>query len=90
MIAQAKSRQVRRDWVRDYLQGMSCIDCGESDPVVLQFDHVRGTKLGNVSRMVSKGSPLSVIQAEVEKCDVVCANCHHRRTAKQQGWHWCQ
>jgi hypothetical protein len=57
-----------------------CADCGYDDhPAALQFDHVRGVKLGNVSGMVKRS--WSVIAAEVEKCDVVCGNCHALR-----GW----
>jgi hypothetical protein len=62
-----------------------CADCGESDPVVLTFDHVRGTKRGNVSDMVRDGLGLETIKAEMEKCDVVCYNCHSLRTQERSG-----
>jgi hypothetical protein len=52
-----------------------CADCGYSDhPAALQFDHVRGVKVGNISEMVKR--PWKVILTEVEKCEVVCA-VHH-------------
>lgn len=58
----------------------TCADCeGSFPPFVLDFDHVRGCKEGNVSEMVRHVSP-SVLRAEIDKCDVVCANCHRRRT----------
>lgn len=62
-----------------------CVDCGESDPVVLHFDHVRGTKIHNVSRMVRTHNWRKVA-AEIAKCEVRCANCHTRITAKRAGW----
>lgn len=73
-----------RDAVWDYLLDHPCIDCGESDPVVLDFDH-QGDKLGNISTMV-KGSTAAKIMAEIEKCLVRCSNCHRRKTAKEFGW----
>lgn len=64
-----------------------CVDCGESDPVVLDFDHRNpDTKLFTICDGVSYGYAWSRIQAEASKCDVRCANCHRRRTAKQFGW----
>ena len=65
-----------------------CADCGESDPVVLEFDHrIRKNKsltLGEAARM---GWSLKRLRSEILKCAVVCANCHRRRTAKQMRWY---
>lgn len=70
-----------------YLLGHPCVDCGEADIVVLDFDH-RGDqpKVANISVMAAKGWPWPRIEAEIAKCDVVCANDHRRRTARAQGW----
>jgi hypothetical protein len=89
--AQVVSNKLRRQRNREYLwnllKGKSCVDCSEDDPIVLQFDHVRGTKDIAVCEMVSRGYSLEKIKAETEKCDIRCANCHQRRTAKQFGWY---
>lgn len=69
----------------NYLKDHPCVDCGEGDPVVLDFDHMRD-KVENISKMVSYQRPFKLIEAEIEKCQVRCANCHRRRTAKQFGW----
>ena len=61
-----------------YKMNHPCEDCGCADPRVLDFDHVRGEKAFNLQR--GKQKPLSDILAEIQKCDVVCANCHRLRT----------
>lgn len=71
--------------VIEYLSTHPCVDCGETDLVVLDFDHQRD-KVADVSRLVNDGAPWARIEAEIEKCEVVCANDHRRRTARTQGW----
>lgn len=71
----------------EYLCTHPCIDCGESDPMVLEFDHVRGVKKRAMATLLKGRVDWSVMLAEIAKCDVVCANCHKRRTAKKQGWY---
>lgn len=75
-------RQVCYAILANYLAAHSCVDCGESDIVVLEFDH-RGGKVKAVSRF--KGYKIETLMAEIAKCDVVCCNCHRRRTARQFG-----
>jgi hypothetical protein len=88
-MIQARKRD-RKDqltrYVRAYLLEHPCVDCGEADPVVLEFDHVRGAKVAHVSRLVKRAVSLARLQAEMAKCDVRCANCHRRRTASTLGW----
>ena len=59
-----------------------CVDCGLAfHPWVMEFDHRGGTiKDAAVANLVGKGCPDSHLRAEIEKCDVVCANCHRLRT----------
>lgn len=66
-----------------YLQQNGCIDCGEKNPICLDFDHVTGTKSYNISEMVSNSFSLKKIFQEIEKCVVRCSNCHRKRTAKE-------
>lgn len=69
----------------DYLSSHSCVDCGESDPIVLEFDHKKN-KISDVS-FLARVASLDKIKEEVEKCEIRCANCHRRRTSKTLGWH---
>lgn len=83
----ARSIQRARDYVYEYMQTHPCVDCGETDFVVLQFDHEDpSSKEGNISSWVSGGYGTDKIKSEIEKCKVRCANCHVRRTAQQFGW----
>ena len=81
--AQTVRRNVRL--VYEYLLQHPCVDCGEADPVVLEFDHVRGQKRHNVADWVRSGRSWEKVYEEIEKCEVRCANCHRRITAKRQG-----
>ena len=70
----------------DYLRGHPCVDCGETDLLVLEFDHVRGTKVQGVFLMAARGANPAKIIAEIAKCEVRCVNCHRRRTGILAGW----
>lgn len=75
-----------RSFIIQYYSQHPCVDCGEADPLVLSFDHVRGQKYKNITQLVANGASINLIKSEIEKCDVRCCNCHSRRTAIQQGW----
>jgi len=79
------SRQRNIEYVKAYLLGHPCIDCGEKDIIVLEFDHKdRTTKYKAIAHLI--GGKLETLITEIEKCEVRCANCHKRKTAKQFGW----
>jgi 5-methylcytosine-specific restriction endonuclease McrA len=63
-----------------------CVDCGEADRVVLEFDHLRDKK-NCISVMVWAGNSTKTLKEEIEKCEVRCANCHKRKTTKDQGYY---
>jgi hypothetical protein len=80
-----RNRQLREEQaqlVMDYLGAHPCVDCGESDVVCLEFDHVRGKKVADIARMLGNYG-WGTILAEIAKCEVCCANCHRRRTSKR-------
>lgn len=82
----ARLRAENKPKLWKYLLEHPCTDCGEVDPVVLEFDHIRD-KSSDVTRLVHTGESWQRVMREIEKCEVVCANCHRRRTyLRQQSW----
>lgn len=77
-------KQRNRVYVREYLLAHPCVDCPESDPTCLDFDHVREKKFRDISALVRGGYKLETLKKEIEKCDVRCANCHRKVTAKRR------
>jgi len=73
-------------WLMTYLESHPCVDCGETDPLVLQFDHREGAvKVDTIGTMVNRAN-WNTLLAEIAKCDVRCANCHRLRTAERFSW----
>ena len=71
-----------REYVWDHLKNNPCVDCGESNILVLDFDHRdRSEKKHNISHLWDRGG--KVLRDEIDKCDVRCANCHRIKTAKE-------
>jgi hypothetical protein len=78
------SRIKRKEIVRNIKESSPCNDCGISYPYyVMQFDHVKNNKTSNVNILLSTKSLQSVLD-EIDKCELVCANCHAIRTWKRQ------
>lgn len=69
----------------EYFSCHPCVDCGQTDIRVLDFDHVKGKKSNDISKMISIGCSWSTIEAEIAKCEVRCANCHRIRESKKNG-----
>lgn len=62
------------------LKNSPCVDCGiKYHPYAMDFDHIGDDKIENVSKLLHKSSWEAVL-AEIEKCELVCANCHRVRT----------
>lgn len=78
--ANHKMRERRRAFVEEFKLGKPCLDCGvEYPPPVMEFDHVRGEKEFGLAEACTRNVKMSVLRTEVEKCDLVCANCHRIR-----------
>lgn len=70
--------------VNEYKAEKGCADCGEKDFVVLEFDHINDNKTASVCNLIDQGSHWKTIWAEIAKCEVVCCNCHRRRTVSRR------
>lgn len=67
--------------IENYKLQHPCVDCGEADPIVLEFDHRdRATKSFAVCTYACNSKSNETLLAEIAKCDVRCANCHRRKT----------
>ena len=72
---------------KEYLLKHPCVDCGEKDITVLEFDHSgEQPKLKAVSHLIRSQASLEIIKVEIAKCEVRCANCHRRKTARDFNW----
>lgn len=82
-------KRIRRELklqVFKHLMAHPCVDCGNSNPLVLEFDHVRGDKIKSIATLVNDCVKWQIIENEIKKCEVRCANCHRLRTVAQLGY----
>lgn len=76
-------RKIGNKKIVDTLKANPCSDCHKTYPVyVLQFDHVRGVKKFDISEGLTHA--IKNILQEIEKCELVCANCHAIRTFRRR------
>ena len=83
-----KSKLIQRKWNREFTNRVKkmfgCVDCGESNIVVLEFDHVNGEKVDNIANMVHRPHSINAIKKEMRKCEIRCANCHRKKTHERR------
>ncbi len=85
--AQKRHRVKIRSKLLEFLSTKSCCDCGEKDPIVLDFDHRdQNNKFKKVAKMLSGHYSWDSVSREIRKCDIRCANCHRRKTYVQLGY----
>lgn len=79
-------QQSRRNDINVIKVARGCSVCGYNEhPAALDFNHVRGEKLFNVSQDTK--TAWSKVLEEIAKCDVLCANCHRIHTYENRHWH---
>jgi len=81
----SKFKQIRKDkikkWFFDFKNQFSCKECGENDIRTLDFDHLNPSeKSFNMGDALKRGFSLEKILKEATKCQVLCANCHRKKT----------
>jgi hypothetical protein len=73
-----------REFIKDYKESRACLDCGKKyHPCAMDFDHIKGIKKSNIAILVRMATSISTIKKEIDKCELVCANCHRLRTHKR-------
>jgi hypothetical protein len=84
VIKQKQKRKERKLRIAK-IKNSSCVDCGNIySPCAMDFDHKDPKeKVSNVSILVGQLIAWDRVQAEIKKCDLVCANCHRLRTYKE-------
>lgn len=86
-IRKSAIKSQRQEQLYGYLSDKSCAVCGIDDIRVLEFDHLDAkNKSFGISRAVNVGYSWESILEEINKCQVLCSNCHKIRTAEQQNW----
>lgn len=80
-----KYKERNREILSSYKNAIPCKDCNNFyPPYVMDFDHLPNyEKFKNLSRMKNSSYSVETIRKEIEKCDLVCANCHRIRTWKR-------
>ncbi len=77
-------RHEYQEYVANYLFSHPCVNCGESNILVLEFDHIdHDNKISDIGTMSRNGMSLHKIVDEIDKCQILCANCHRIKTAHE-------
>lgn len=85
----AQRRLEAKAFLVEYLRAHPCVDCGNTDLRVLDFDHRPGAaKRKDVMSMVREGFSIRRLQDEIDKCDVRCRNCHAIVTLERAPENW--
>jgi hypothetical protein len=72
-------KNIIEQWLEKFKSGKICEYCGESNHVCLQFHHIKTKdKEINISRSGRQGWSIDRIKEEIEKCKIVCSNCHRK------------
>jgi hypothetical protein len=66
-------------WIKEYKSKLQCTRCGENEICCLDFHHRdKETKDLTISRAITNGWAIKRLLKEIEKCDIVCSNCHRK------------
>lgn len=79
-----ENKELKREYVYNYLSNNHCEMCGMSDPRALEFDHIdKADKRKDICTMIKDNYSIETLQKEMDKCRVLCANCHRIHTCEQ-------
>ena len=76
---QRERRYEKKEFLSEKKSEEGCYFCDEDDPVCLEFHHRKDEeKTENLSRMATQDYSIKSLKEEIEKCEVICANCHRK------------
>lgn len=81
---QKENAEIKRRIINEHKRKHPCVDCGEKDIDVLEFDHVRGKKKASVAKIPWSNYSIDFLLREIEKCDMRCANCHQKKHIQER------
>ena len=84
VMRNAKRSNTLRKWLLEYKKQLKCNKCGESDIACLDFHHVDPSKKEIIiSRAINNRWSVNRLKSEIEKCEVLCSNCHRKLHYKE-------
>ena len=84
-----RCREVKYEYLKElFVNG--CEICGETNPLVLEFDHIDPSeKKYSITKLICSAASLDTLKKELNKCRMLCSNCHTEHTHYQnQSWRW--
>lgn len=78
-LRSAVAKQKVRSFISRVKRRSHCLDCGNNNPIVLEFDHL-SNKEADIATASTRGWSIERVKLEIRKCDIVCGNCHKIRT----------
>lgn len=85
-LKQVKRIKNIKEYVLDYMKDKKCKNCNENRLPALDFHHLNNKEF-NVSQGILNGYSLDRIKKEINKCEILCSNCHRVETADQFNWY---
>jgi L-lactate utilization protein LutB len=73
-----------KDWLKEYKKSLQCVECGESHPACLDFHHINPKEKSFALGRINKFLSVKLLQNEIAKCRVLCANCHRKEHYQQK------
>ena len=80
-----------KQFIYEYRKVTPCVDCGfVGNPLLVEFDHVRGDKEFNLAHaFMKKGMTIDIVENEIAKCEIRCTHCHKIKTHRESNsWIW--
>ena len=88
MSARDKGTQEKKAFLRQYKMERGCAVCGYNKmPAVLELDHIDRSKKTMRMKKAAQHMSWARIHAELENCQVLCANCHREKTVRERDYY---